>query len=62
MKKFKIKPDSGHPYINIRLDAIHQESSQPLDGRKGDMLLNVLHNNGTRTDLAFYNYQIEEVK
>jgi hypothetical protein len=62
MRSYKIKPSSDHPHKNIRLDVPHQESIESVDGRKGDIMIDVLHNNGIKTDLPFYYHQIEEVK
>jgi hypothetical protein len=56
MKAYTIKPNSGHPYINIQVNAIHQQAGTP------SIMLNVLHNNGVRTALPFYNNEIQEAK
>lgn len=62
MKHYIIKPNSGHPYINIRTDVPHKEMGNASPARRGEVLLAVQHNSGLVTDLSFKANEVEEVK
>lgn len=62
MKSYIIKPNSGHPYVNIRHDLPHQEAGIPSPAQRGEILLAVQHNSGQVTDLSFTTEEVKEVK
>lgn len=60
--KYIIKPKSGHPYNSIDLTVAHPSAGKPSIAQRGEVMLNVLHNNGMITPLPFYNSEIQEVQ